>query len=183
MTAVVLAAGIASRMGVQKLLLPVRGRRMIDCVLDACANLPTVVVASPDLAKELGGNAAHVVVNSRPELGMAYSLVLAHAEISADRAILVFLGDKPLVTASLAQTIIDTALRSGADVCFPVRDGVGGHPVYFSARARSGIPECRGDSLQALRDDPRLSRVAVEVAEEGAYFDVDDPGALLRVHE
>jgi CTP:molybdopterin cytidylyltransferase MocA len=94
------------------------------------------------------------------------------------------LGDKPLVTAALAQRVVEAAHGAGADVCFPERSGVGGHPVYFSPRARRLIgDELHGDSLKSVRDAPGLRRLAVPIADEGAYFDVDDPGALQRLEE
>lgn len=182
-TAVVLAAGTSSRMGAQKLLLPVRGVPMVDRVLAACAGMETLVVASPVVAKHIGASRATVLINSNPNLGMAHSLALAHAHIAQDRAIAVFLADKPLMTAALARRVIDAGQTACADVCFPERDGVGGHPVYFSARARERIAGLSGDSLRLLRDAPDLRRIVIPITDEGAYFDVDDPGALRALDE
>ncbi len=170
-------------MGTQKLLLPVRGTRMIDRVIAACAPFPTVLVASPGIAGAIGAAHVSVIVNTEPRLGMAHSLALADRAVEADRAIAVLLGDKPLVTKGLVAAVICAAQHRGADVCFPARGGVGGHPVYFSPRARASIGLLTGDSLQSIRDDPELRRVMVPMEDEGAYFDVDDPGALQRVPE
>ncbi len=112
-----------------------------------------------------------MVVNDEPERGMAHSLRLADQAISSDRAIAVLLGDKPLVTAELVRTLIAV---DDADVVFPERNGVPGHPVVFSPKARAliaGLPD--GDTLQRLRDDPSVTRHAVPVADDGAYADVD----------
>jgi len=182
-TAVVLAAGASSRMGTQKLLLSVRGVPMIDRVLAACADLETVVVASPEIADYVRTPAANVVVNTDPHLGMAHSLALANAAIRRDRPIMVFLADKPLVTAEIARRVADAAQAANADVCFPEHRGVGGHPVYFSARARDRIAGLAGDSLRLLRDAPDLRRIVIPITDEGAYFDVDDPGALRTLDE
>ncbi len=183
-TAVVLAAGTSSRMGVQKLLLPVRGVPMVDRVLAACAGIETVVVVSPQLEQHLRtSGATAVITNTEPHLGMAHSLALAHDYIARDRAIAVFLADKPLMTAALARRVIDAGQTAYADVCFPERDGIGGHPVYFSARARERIAGLSGDSLRLLRDAPDLRRVVIPITDEGAYFDVDDPGALRTLDE
>lgn len=170
-------------MGTQKLLLPVRGVPMVDRVLAACAGIETVVVASPRLVEHLRTSCATVVINTDPHLGMAHSLALAHAHIARDRAIAVFLADKPLMTAALARRVIDAGQTAHADVCFPERGGVGGHPVYFSPRARERICGLKGDSLRSLRDAPNLRRILIPIADEGAYFDVDDPGALLALDE
>lgn len=183
LTAVILAAGRSSRMGAQKLLMPVRGTRMIDRVLRAARAYDCILVASPLVARALGaGRRVHVVENTQPDLGMAHSLRLADAAAPAG-ALLVFLGDKPLVTPDLAQSILSIALRAGADVAFPQRDGVGGHPVYFSAAARANIATVTGDTLQQVRDAPGLRRLAIPIEDEGAYFDVDDPGVFATLDE
>ncbi len=170
-------------MGVQKLLLPVRGVAMIDRVIEACADFPTLVVASPQIAEHLRASEVTVVLNTEADRGMSHSLRLAHAAIAPERAIAVFLGDKPLVTRELARRVVKAAQAASADVCFPQRDGVGGHPVYFSPRARDRIAGLSGDTLQSLRDAPGLCRAIVPTAEEGAYLDIDDPGALHALEE
>jgi malonate-semialdehyde dehydrogenase (acetylating)/methylmalonate-semialdehyde dehydrogenase len=168
-------------MGRCKALLEAGGRRMIDRVLDACAAYDTVIVASPEVAQALSGR--NVLLNTEPKLGMAHSLKLAHAGTPPDRALLIFLADKPLVDAELASLVVQNAAANEADVCFPQRDGIGGHPVYFSPRARQCIPALQGASLQALRDAPGLHRVPFAWQGENAYVDVDDPGSLARLHE
>lgn len=180
-TAVVLAAGSSSRMGMQKLLLSVGGRAMLARVLDACAHLPTVAVVSPQVRSLLEAfPRVRAVLNEEPERGMAHSLRLADATIAPSETLLVLLGDKPLIHSGL----IDVVRRAcaGADVCFPVRNNVGGHPVALSPKARSllaAVPD--GDALHALRDHPQLVRRPISVADPGAYADVDDPQALREI--
>lgn len=180
-TAVVLAAGSSSRMGMQKLLLNVGGRAMLARVLDACAHLPTVAVVSPQVRSLLEAfPRVRAILNEEPERGMAHSLRLADATIAPSETLLVLLGDKPLIHSGL----IDVVRRActGADVCFPVRNNVGGHPVALSPKARSllaAVPD--GDALHALRDHPQLVRRPIAVADPGAYADVDDPQALREI--
>ena len=170
-------------MGAQKLLMNVRGVPMLDRVLDACRDFETIVVSSPEVSPHIRLRPRmKVVQNSRPELGMAHSFEIANGAVPPEHALLVFLGDKPLVTTTLANTIAQRGLESQADVCFPERDGVGGHPVYFSPRARTRLEVTTGDSLQGLRDDPELARVGVPIDDEGAYDDVNDPVQLRSMN-
>lgn len=170
-------------MGAQKLLMNVRGVPMLDRVLDACRDFETIVVSSPEVLPHIRLRPRmKVVQNSRPELGMAHSFEIANGAVPPEHALLVFLGDKPLVTTTLANTIAQRGLESQADVCFPERDGVGGHPVYFSPRARTRLEVTTGDSLQGLRDDPELARVGVPIDDEGAYDDVNDPAQLRSMN-
>ena len=167
-------------MGRQKLLLEIGGVPMLARVLLACEHLPTVVVGAPSLRAFVEERGARFVANAAPESGMAHSLALGDAEVEAGMPLLVLLGDKPLVTRALVERVLAGA--DGADICFPQHEGVGGHPVYFSLRARERIA-ClpRGDSIQLLRDDPTLRRRVLEISEIGAYADVDDSEALERL--
>lgn len=170
-------------MGAQKLLLPVRGKAMIEHVLDAAGAYETIIVASPAVARALPEGVRYTtILNMEPELGMAHSLALANAAARPEAALLVFLGDKPFVTAQLAERIAAAAASADADIAFPERDGAGGHPVFFSTNARAKIGGT-GDSLRAIRDDASLRRLALPIKDEGAYRDIDDPGALATLVE
>lgn len=178
--AVILAAGESKRMGAQKLLMAFHGRTMIEYAIEAAARWHPLVVAGRDVAAYLAGRShCELIVNARPQRGMAHSLVLANAEIPDDHALIVLLGDKPLVTPEL---IAQLCARLGeADVAFPRHPQTEepGHPVVFSPRARKKIallPD--GDSLRLLRDDPSLLRRELSTEDRGAYFDIDTARAL-----
>jgi len=173
--AVILAAGTASRFGGQKLLAPLNGAPLIAHALAAVAHLPTVLVASPALEPFRG--TARFVANAEPERGMTHSLRLANAAIDAGDALLVLLADMPWMTRGIVDAVL--AQAGDADVCYPTRDGIGGHPVYFSPRARdriAALPD--GDALKSLRDDPHLVRRTIALEAGGAYRDVDRPGDI-----
>ncbi len=175
--AVVLAAGEARRMGEQKLLLEIGGVPMLARVLAACAHLPTLVVGAPSLRSFVERSGVRYIANDEPELGMAHSLALGNAEAEPGFPLVVLLGDKPLVTRELIDRVLAGAGTS--DICFPQREGIGGHPVYISPRARERIASLPcGDSIQRLRDDPTLTRRTLAIDDIGAYADVDDPEAF-----
>jgi malonate-semialdehyde dehydrogenase (acetylating)/methylmalonate-semialdehyde dehydrogenase len=168
-------------MGRCKALIEIGGRRMVDRALDACAAYETLIVASPEVKQALV--TANVVLNTEPDLGMVHSLKLADERIAPDRGLLILLADKPFTDALLTAEVLRQAAISGADVCFPQRDGIGGHPVYLSPRARKRISALHGPSLRELRDAAGLRRVPFAWQADNAYTDVDDPGSLARLHE
>lgn len=171
-TCVVLAAGLGTRMGGDKLTKPFGDGTILDAVLAACAGFPTLVVASPALNLGVLAPNVQVVVNDEPERGMAHSLRLANATVSADDAIAVLLGDKPLVRPDLVERMIGELGEN--DVVYPVRNGKPGHPVVFSGFARALIIALRdGDTIHTVRDHEMLTRRMVEIDDEGAYADVD----------
>ncbi|HEX5275557.1 MAG TPA: NTP transferase domain-containing protein [Candidatus Rubrimentiphilum sp.] len=169
-------------MGAQKLLMDVRGVPMLDRVLDATRDFETIVVTSPEVAHHIRLRPRiQVLQNTKRDLGMAHSFEIANGFAPPEHALLVFLGDKPFVTAALANTIVKQALAAEADVCFPEHENIGGHPVFFSPKARTHSEVLHGELLHALRDAPNLVRVPVPVDDAGAFTDVDTAADLRAV--
>jgi molybdenum cofactor cytidylyltransferase len=178
--AVILAAGTSSRVGRQKLLMECRGCPLIEHAIAAAQLWNPVVVASRDVAEYLAGRQdLELVRNDQPDLGMAHSLRLASLVVPAGSALIVLLGDKPLVTPALIKTVCSAS--ANADVVYPVRGEEPGHPVWISPRARRAIGALPpGDTLRFLRADPELTTIAIETHDEGAFFDVDTVDAFER---
>jgi molybdenum cofactor cytidylyltransferase len=169
-------------MGRPKISLVWRGRTLLERALDAAVQHPTLVVVGslPPTESTLLKDRARtsdlrVIVNDAPQLGMSHSLALADAAIAnRTSALAVLLVDTPLVDAPLLARI--AAARGDADVAFPVRCGVPGHPVIFGPRARALIGALpAGDTLRELRDHPNLRRVCIETEDDAPFIDVDTP--------
>ena len=171
--AVILAAGTSSRLGQQKLLMDFRGRPLIEYALAAARRWQPVVVCGPEVADHLARRSdLELVHNDAPEFGMTHSLALANRFVASDVPMLVLLGDKPLLTEGLIETICGDA--DEADVVYPARGEEPGHPVWLSPRARRFIEYLpAGDTLRLLRENPNLVARSVETTDPGAYFDVD----------
>jgi CTP:molybdopterin cytidylyltransferase MocA len=171
-------------MGEPKVLLHVGERRLVERALAAAEDFPRVLVTSDAVAARVGARPGlSIVINDAPERGMTYSLALADGAI-ADRsaAIAVLLADTPLVDAALVRHVVDA--RGDADVAYPVRDGVPGHPVVFGPRVRpaiAGLPD--GDTLRRLRADGRWTRVEVAYEDDRPFTDVDTPEDLRQIRE
>lgn len=172
--AVVLAAGASKRFRSDKLLavLP-SGERLIERALRAVADYATCVVVSPRLLEHVDTRAAAVVVNERPEFGMAHSLQLANERIDRDAALLVLPADLALIESRHVATVANVS--EGHDVTYPQNaTGVPGHPVIFSARARTFIAKlARGEPISRVRDRPDLARNILPIDEPWPYRDVD----------
>ena len=110
--------------------------------------------------------------NDEPERGMSHSLALANRYLPSELAIIVLLGDKPLISQRLIETICLAV--NDADVVYPLHRDEPGHPVWLSPRARRCIDDLpTGDTLRLLRTHPCLTHRAVETQDYGAVFDVD----------
>jgi molybdenum cofactor cytidylyltransferase len=186
----ILAAGRSSRMGEPKAFLRVGAATLLERALAASAAYERVVAIGAEFAARAaevcaaapGARPARVVPNDAPERGMTHSLRLADAALGDPRAALVvLLVDTPLVDADLVARIV--AARGDADVAYPERAGVRGHPVVFGPRPRVRLATLSdGDTLRALRADPAWTRVAVPIDDDRPFLDLDTPAdaAALR---
>ena len=137
--AVVLAAGRATRMGVQKVLLPLGGRPLVCRVVAAALAsraAPTVVVVGHDAARvrdAVAGSPVTVVTNHRYAEGMSTSLRTGVAALDDDvRAALFLLGDQPFVTPELLDRLIARFVATRAPIVRPAVDGRPTTPVSVS---------------------------------------------------
>lgn len=176
--AVILAAGTSSRAGGEKLLMEFRGGVLIEAAIAAAQPWRPLVVAGNAVARYLRGRTdVELVYNGEPDLGMSHSLRLASRIAPPDTALIVLLGDKPLVTRTLIETVCKAAANAG--VAYPSRGNEPGHPVWISSHARRYIDALPpGDTLRFLRTHPDITHLAIETTDPGAFFDVDTADAL-----
>ena len=147
--AVVLAAGLSRRMGVQKLLLPFGGKTVIthivDQILAGAVDRTYVVVghAGERVRRELSNRNVTIVSNPDYESGMLSSVRCGLAALPREcQAVLVALGDQPSVTSKLIDQIIRSFEETEKKILVPVYNGGRGHPVMFSNNYRDEILTC-----------------------------------------
>lgn len=175
--AVVLAAGQATRMGAQKLLLPVGGRPMVRRVAEAALGsrvMETIVVVGHEpesLRTALEGLPVKVVVNPDYEAGMSTSLRAGLRAIGDEAdGVLILLGDQPFVTPALLDRLIDVHTDDGARI---VRLAVGDRPANPVLMSADLFPE-----LLAQQGDVGGRDVAARHAEEVQLVPVDDASVM-----
>jgi molybdenum cofactor cytidylyltransferase len=179
-SAVVLAAGRATRMGGAKLLLPVGGRPMVQRVVDASlgskASQTIVVVGSEAQAvtEALAGRPVTVVVNPDYAYGMSTSLRagLSAVDPAADGAV-ILLGDQPFVSSALLDALIDRFATCGKPVVRPSAGGQPANPVLVSAAL---FPE-----IAAECGDVGGRHVVARRAGDVCLVPVDDPHELVDI--
>lgn len=181
--AIVLAAGRSQRMGAQKLLLPLRGKTVIACVVDtvlAAAVDKTFVVVGADrvmIAAALAGRLVEYILNPAAESEMLESLRCGLRALPDDcAAFLVVLGDQPSVSSELIDRLIEAGQRTARAIVVPTWAGQRGHPVLIHFRLRAAI--LGGFDAEGLRGLLRahpeeIDEVPVESA--AVLRDIDTP--------
>ena len=180
--AVVLAAGSSTRMGRNKLLLPLDGetlvRRAARAALAAADRV--VVVLGHDEARvraELDGLACAVVVNPDHARGVGTSVhtgVRAAASADVD-AIVVVLADMPFVTTDMIAALVGRYRATGAPLVVSHYGDVQAPPTLYD---RSLFAELLGiDDERCAKQVVRRHRDEADVVAwpESALQDVDSP--------
>ena len=182
-SAVVLAAGVSSRMGRVKLVLPVEGRPILETVLVTLrkAKVDEVVVVlgagAAEIKKEVRFRGERVVFNPDYAEGMSSSLKLGLKKISPDsEAALVVLGDQPFLTSSTINRIVDGYLTTKAPVVVPVHGNIRGNPVLFDRSTFPAVMKVKGDvgakSVVGAYGDMVLEVLSPD---DGILIDIDTP--------
>ena len=153
--AIVLAAGTSTRMGRQKLLLPIEdGRPLVRVSIEGVltAGLDDVVVVlgrdAEAVGRALAGLPVRTVLNSRHAEGQSTSLRAGlDALAPGTEAVVVALGDQPLPDAALIRRLVEVFRASGTPTPIVVpryRDGRG-NPVLFAASVFDELRAVTGD--------------------------------------
>jgi molybdenum cofactor cytidylyltransferase len=144
--AMVLAAGLSRRMGVQKLLLPFGGKTVIahivDQIIESTVDETYVVVGHEGerVSRELSDRRISIVVNSEYESGMLSSVRCGLIALPQEcRAVLVALGDQPSLTTKLLDQMVRSFKETEKKILVPIHNGRRGHPVMFSLGYRDEI--------------------------------------------
>jgi molybdenum cofactor cytidylyltransferase len=120
-----------------------------------------------------------IVLNHHPDEGMAWSLKLAIGAVQG-QAVVVGMGDQPLLLPSTINTIIDFyEASSEAKIVVPVYNGQRGNPVLFDRVLFPQIMRIHGDvgaKSVVMKNASMVKEVLVD--DVGVLLDIDNPHSL-----
>ena len=188
---IVLAAGASTRMGRQKLTLPLAdGRPLVRAAVEQvlAADLDDVVVVlgreAEAVASALRGLPIRTVVNPRYAEGQSTSLRAGLNALAQDtEAAVVALGDQPLPDPRLLRQLVEAFRASGRPIVAPLyRDGRG-NPVLFASSVFDELRRVEGDRggrPVVARDPARVAEVPVDAPMPADIDTPDDYEAARR---
>jgi len=189
--AVILAAGLSSRMAPVNKLLTYLGdrpviRHVVQTALEAGLD-PVTVVVGPDretLRAALEGLPVRMVGNDDYEKGLASSIRAGVAAIAAEvDAALFLLGDMPLIAPRhLGPLLAAFAPAQSRSICIPTYSTKRGNPVLWSAQYFPHLLQLSGDQgARVLFHDLTDQIVEVEMSDNAVLVDIDTQAALDSV--
>jgi len=188
LTAIVLAAGLSRRMGAPKMLLPWRGTTVLGQVLQTLKeggieDILVVVGANRDAVEEAcrAETASYVFNPAFQEGEMLSSLQTGLGAVASNRdAVLVVLGDQPLLEARIVHAIVSAANAMRSELIVPSHSRHRGHPWLLGAAWWEEVDAMR--SPATLRDFLRAHAASiqhVEVDTDSILTDLDTPQDYL----
>lgn len=188
--AVVVAAGMSSRMGDFKPMLSIGSisvaQRVVATLKQAGAARVVVVTGynAEELERHLASSRVVFLRNENYRTTHMFDSALIGLRYLRDkcRQVLFTPVDIPLFTAAT----VDALLTSGAELACPVCGGTRGHPILMSANVIDRVLEDSGESgLDGALSRCGVPMTLVEVDDPGILHDADTPEdyrELLRMH-
>ena len=181
----IVAAGLSSRMGCFKPLLPLRGKTVIENTIDSmllCGISPVVVVLGYRgreveavlRSRYLAGTVIPVYNRDFASTDMLASIQLGAAALPPCSAFFLMPGDMPVVTKETFLTVCRARSGGVPSITFPTLDGYRKHPPLIDRAFIPGI--CSYQGPDGLRGFWRLHEdtiATVPVDDAGCWTDLD----------
>ena len=189
--AVILAAGMSSRMGETKQLIRLGENTLLEQVVEivrSCRVDEIVLVLghqAETIKKRVGIKNLKVVINESYQQGMGTSLRTGLAALSSGmNAALIVLADQPFVRAETLDRLIDQYEQSGAQIAIPIYKGFRGNPVLLGRSVFPEVMALAGDiGCRAIFGNHVEGIVKVLVDDIGILLDLDTKGDVEKLRE
>ncbi len=187
-SAVILAAGEAKRMGQSKLLLNWRESTIFEQTLDnylaSAVNEVNVVLGhqAAEIEKLIGDRTVTIAINPAYTKGMSTSINIGINVMSPrTQGIMLALADQPSVTSQTIDRLIQAFEQHKKGIVLPTYQGQRGNPVIFDIKYRDELLTLKGDIggreiVHRHYDDVQ----EVSVDNRGILIDIDTPEDYKR---
>ena len=181
-TGILLAAGMSTRMGRPKQLLPFKNQTVIETVISTllASSLNEVLVVLGHKRKlvyqkieaALGNKKLRIINNPDYRLGMLTSVQAALKQISSSSTeFALTLVDQPLIATNTIDLLIDTHQSTSLPITIPSYHGQRGHPAIFDSMLI--------DEVLALKWDGRgMKEILEKYFDQIHYLPVDTDSIL-----
>ena len=180
--AIVLAAGASTRMKTQKMLLPFKGKTIVETVVDNALKVTDKVVVvlgshKNEISEKLSGRNISLAINENYLQGMLSSVICGFQNLPEKvDAVLIFLGDQPHIPSEAAELVVSEWRNSEKGIVIPTFNGKRGHPVLIETRYKNEIENLDIEKgLRQLMEIRKNDILEVDCQYPGILRDIDTP--------
>lgn len=189
--AVILAAGMSSRMGGAKQLLRLGEHTLLEHVLEnvRTSRVGDIVLvlghAAETIRKSIDAKNLNIVVNDAYREGMGSSLRTGVSALPAEiDAAFIVLADQPFVRPGTLRLLMDRYRESNAQIVIPTYKGFRGNPVLLDRSVFPDVMALTGDiGCRAIFGNHLEGIVKVPVEDLGILLDVDSQEDFDRLKQ
>jgi len=188
-TGIVLAAGMSTRMGRCKQLLPLGGKKVIQRVVEQIMGQVGeifVVVGhrGEEVAAELSDYPVTCVENPDYRSGMLSSVQCGIRAVGKGEGFLLCLGDQPGIGVEVVKAVLAEAEKGERGLVIPTNQGKRGHPIWIHRRYREEILQLTGDrGLKGVTRGHPDDTLEIPVDDQQILVDLDTPADYQREKE
>ena len=185
---ILLAAGLSTRMGEPKQLLPFGESTIVETVVDSMlgAKFEEIIVVvghrSDEIQKQLGTRTIKTVFNPEYRDGMLTSAQAGVRALEGSDAFALMLVDQPFITSALIDQVVDAYLQTRKGIAVPSYNYKRGHPVIFDYKYARDIlaltPESGGVRTLFKKYSHDIHYVMVDT--DSVLRDIDNPEDYKR---
>ncbi|HEY3167506.1 MAG TPA: nucleotidyltransferase family protein [Candidatus Binatia bacterium] len=191
-SAVVLAAGGAQSLGQEKLLLPLRGKPVLQWVLESAlaSDLDEIVCVTRELASvrrqlNLSDERLFWLTNYAADRGQSTSVISGlWATNPKSEGVMFLVGDQPLIRKELINSLIEKFRTGSAWIVAPSFNREPRNPVLFRRNLFPELLQLSGDrGGHVLIEKHRNKTALVEWKDETPFLDIDGHEDYERLKE
>lgn len=176
-TGIIMASGFSNRMGKDKLLIEINGKKIIEWVIIALkdSNLDEIIlVYRTEEIKKIGESyGIKTVFNPNAHLGQSQSVIHGVSKSKGD-CYMFFVGDQPFISTKLINDLIEEHKKNPIKIVIPYYQDKINMPILFPADFKEDLLKVTGDKggREIIQKNP--SRIKkVEIQDKSLIIDID----------
>jgi len=182
-SAVILAAGESRRMGEPKLLLPFAEKTIIETVIQTVmrSDIKHIIVVlgseKDKIRNKISDYPVIITENQEYQKGMLSSIQCGLGALPDDTdAIMILLGDQPMVTGPVIDQLADTYRHTDKGILIAVHKGKRGHPIIINTKYKKDIKQLGSEnSMNDFTKKFAPEILEVETGTTEILRDIDTP--------
>ena len=176
--AVIMASGYSTRMGKNKLILPFKGKPIIEHVIDTikeCNFNEVILVGRENKVLDIGKKKNILtVLNTKAYKGQSQSIKLGILNTSASNGYMFFTGDQPLLDSYTINSLLNTFTRNNDYIIIPKYKDKVGSPTIFPEKFKNKLLNLQGDvGGKAVINNHTNEILFVNLKNGCCLFDID----------